>query len=77
MSEPIDSFDERREDEYYEFGADDQGDDTIRRPISADPPSHRHSSIFTAQQKRQSIASSAQSRRQSLIIEPVALGGSF
>ena len=63
LSEPIDSFDERREDEYY---AADAEDETIRRPISA-----MDASSFAVQQKRQSTISSSHSHRQSLIVEPV------
>ncbi len=70
LSEPIESFDERREDEYYQ--AADDADDTIRRPVSAtDATKRRESSIFATQQKRQSVISAAQSRRESLLIEPV------
>ncbi|TFK88323.1 P-loop containing nucleoside triphosphate hydrolase protein [Polyporus arcularius HHB13444] len=70
LSEPIETFDERREDEYYQ--AADDADDTIRRPISAtDATRRRESSIFATQQKRQSVISAAQSRRESLLIEPV------
>ncbi|KAH9928488.1 P-loop containing nucleoside triphosphate hydrolase protein [Epithele typhae] len=35
LSEPPDSFDERREDEYYEYAEADEEDITIRRPASA------------------------------------------
>ena len=71
LSEPIDSFDERREDEYYQ--AADEADETVRRPVSADAPQRRESSIFANQQKqkRQSVVSAGQSHRESLLIEPV------
>ncbi len=71
LSEPIDSFDERREDEYHGHEAPDPEDETIRIPISA--TSAPQSSIFAAQQsmKRQSTISASQSHRQSLLVEPV------
>ena len=74
LSEPIESFDERQEDDYYGYDGADQADETIRRPISSAPPARDHS-IFavqqTIEQRRQSTLSAAQSHRNSLIIEPV------
>ena len=71
LSEPIDSFDERREDEYYQ--AADEADQTIRRLVSADAHKRRESSGFANEQKqkRQSVVSAGQSHRESLLIKPV------
>ena len=76
LSEPADFFDERQEDEYNGYDAADQADETIRRAVSANPSNPRNSSIFaaqqqTVQQKRLSAVSVRQSRRESLIVEPV------
>nr|VWP02094.1 F-box and WD domain protein [Ganoderma boninense] len=75
FSEPIDSFDERQEDEYYKYEAADQADETVRRPVSANPSHPQSSSIFaaqqTAQRKRLSAVSVRQSHRESLLVEPV------
>ena len=60
LSEPVDSFDERQEDEYLEYEAADQEDETIRRPVSA-MDSLPDRSIFAAQQQQQ------QRKRQSLL----------